>query len=157
MFAGFPPPKSKARRDDFAALAAVPASLVFFESGPRLAESLADMAAVFCGREAVIGRELTKMFEEFRRGALPDLAKAAALAEPPKGEIVVVVAAPAPQAGVTESDIEAGRADTELRRALARLPVREAVQEVAAVLAAPRRPLYQRALFLKGQSSKGEA
>jgi 16S rRNA (cytidine1402-2'-O)-methyltransferase len=152
MFAGFPPPKSKARRGDFAALAAVPASLVFFESGPRLAESLADMAAVFGAREAVIGRELTKMFEEFRRGALPDMAKAVALGDQPKGEIVVVVAAPAPQAGVTEADIEAGRADTELRRALARLPVREAAQEVAAVLAAPRRPLYQRALYLKGQA-----
>jgi 16S rRNA (cytidine1402-2'-O)-methyltransferase len=152
MFAGFPPPKSKARRDDFAALVAVPSSLVFFESGPRLAESLADMAAVFGARQAVIGRELTKMFEEFRRGSLPDLAQAAAMGDPPKGEIVIVVGAPAPQASVTEADIEAGGADAHLRNALARLPVREAAQEVAAILDAPRRPLYQRALILKGEA-----
>jgi 16S rRNA (cytidine1402-2'-O)-methyltransferase len=152
MFAGFPPAKSKARREDFAALVAVPASIVFFESGPRLAESLADMAAVFGAREAVIGRELTKMFEEFRRGSLPDLAQAAAIGDTPKGEIVIVVGAPPPQASFSEADIEAGSADAELRRALARLPVREAAQEVAAILGAPRRPLYQRALLLKDQA-----
>ncbi len=152
MFAGFPPPKSKARREDFAALVAVPASLVFFESGPRLAESLSDMAAIFGARQAVIGRELTKMFEEFRRGALPDLARAAALGDAPKGEIVIVIAAPPPQVSITEADIEAGTADAELRSALARMPVREAAQEVAAILDAPRRSLYQRALLLKDQA-----
>lgn len=152
LFAGFPPPKSKARRDDFAALAATPASLVFFESGPRLAESLADMAAVFGARDAVIARELTKMFEEFRRGSLADLAESAARAAPPKGEIVIVVGPPAAEATLSEADIADGKADIELRRALARLPVREAAQEVAGVLAAPRRPLYQRALALKGKA-----
>ncbi len=152
MFAGFPPPKTKARREDFEALAAVPASLVFFESGPRLSESLADMAAVFGAREAVIGRELTKLFEEFRRGPLPDLAKAAALGDPPKGEIVIIVGAPTKAAGLSEADIEAGGADAALRNALARLPLREAAQEVAGALDAPRRPLYQRALILKGNA-----
>jgi 16S rRNA (cytidine1402-2'-O)-methyltransferase len=149
LFAGFSPPKSKQRRETFLELAGVPATLVFFESGPRLAESLADMAAVFGARPAVVGRELTKMFEEFRRGDLPALAAAAALGDPPKGEMVVMVGPPEAREAMSEADIEAGAADHDLRAALARLPLGQAAQEVAALTGAPRRLLYQRALALK--------
>lgn len=150
LFAGFPPPRAGARREDFASLSGAPAALVFFESGPRLAESLADMAAIFGPREAVIARELTKLYEEFRRGRLDELAVAVATGEPPKGEIVIILAPPAPAETMSESDIAAGRADAALREALARLSLREAAQEVADALEAPRRALYQRALTLKG-------
>jgi 16S rRNA (cytidine1402-2'-O)-methyltransferase len=149
LFAGFPPPKSKQRRETFLELAGAPATLVFFESGPRLAESLADMAAVFGARPAVVGRELTKMFEEFRRGDLEALAAAAALGDPPKGEMVVMIGPPEAREALSEADIAAGRADEDLRAALDRLPLGQAAQEVAALTGASRRLLYQRALTLK--------
>ncbi len=73
LFVGFPPPKSAARRTFLAELAGVRATLVFFEGGSRLADSLADMAAVLGGdREAVVCRELTKLYETFYRGPLGD-------------------------------------------------------------------------------------
>jgi 16S rRNA (cytidine1402-2'-O)-methyltransferase len=149
LFAGFPPPKSKQRRETFLELASVPATLVFFESGPRLAESLTDMAAIFGGRAAVVGRELTKMFEEFRRGDLATLAAGAALGDPPKGEMVVMVGPPEVRETLSEAEIEAGGADEDLRAALARLPIGQAAQEIAALTGASRRALYQRALTLK--------
>jgi 16S rRNA (cytidine1402-2'-O)-methyltransferase len=149
LFAGFPPPKAGARREMFEELADVPATLVFFETGPRLAESLADMAAVYGDRSAAIGRELTKMFEEFRRGGLLTLAQAMAAAETPRGELVVVVAPPAPRQGLSNAAIAAGEADAALRAALATLPTRDAAQRVALETGAARRALYQRALQLK--------
>ena len=152
LFAGFPPAKAGARRQMFEELARVPASLVFFETGPRLAESLADMAAVFGAREAAIGRELTKLFEEFRRGALADLAAQLAEEAPPKGEMVVILGPPAPETAIGEAEVEAGAADAQLREALARLSVREAAELVAAQIGAPRRVLYRRALHLKGEA-----
>ncbi|MGE3142271.1 MAG: 16S rRNA (cytidine(1402)-2'-O)-methyltransferase, partial [Hyphomonadaceae bacterium] len=100
FFAGFAPAKAGARRAWLEDLAAIPATLVFYETGPRLAESLADMAAAFGPRPAVIARELTKMFEEFRRDDLASLAASYAAA-PPKGEIVVLVEGP-PEAPPTD-------------------------------------------------------
>lgn len=143
LFAGFTPPKSAARRTLFEALAPVRATLVFYETGPRLAASLADMAAVFGAREAVVCRELTKLYETVIRGSLPDLAVDPRL-QTPKGEIVVLVAA-----GET---IAAGPADVDaaLAEALARLGPSDAAAEVARALGLPRRDLYRRALALKG-------
>ena len=92
LFAGFLPPRQAARRRALAELVAVPATLVFYESARRLAESLGDMAAVLgAGRAAAVCRELTKRFEEVTRAPLGELAAARAGAPDPKGEIVVLV------------------------------------------------------------------
>ncbi len=142
LFAGFPPPKSAARRVFFAELAGIRATLVFYEGGSRLAASLADMAAVFGPREAVVGRELTKLYETVIRGPLDDLAADPRFAAP-KGEIVVLVA-PGRDEAATADD-----ADTALLDALTRLRPTEAAAEVAKALGLPRRDLYRRALALK--------
>lgn len=145
LFAGFPPPRAAARRRALAELAAVPATLVFYESPHRLAEALAGMAEVFGDRPAAVCRELTKRFEETRRGTLAALAAAYADAPEPKGEIVVVVGPPAP-AVVTEDAL-----DEALGAALARLTVKDAAAEVAEALDLPRRRVYARALELSGE------
>jgi len=143
-FAGFAPAKTKARRDFFDSLADAPGALVLFETGPRLADSLADMAAVFGDRPAAVARELTKMFEEVRRGLLPELALAAAAGDPPRGEIVVVIGPSPPPEAADEAAI-----DEALRAAMAQAPLKSAVASVAAALNAPRRTVYARALALR--------
>jgi 16S rRNA (cytidine1402-2'-O)-methyltransferase len=143
LFAGFPPPKAAARRKLFAELAPIPASLVFYEGVSRLGASLADMAAVFGPREAVVAREITKLFETFARGPLDVLAADPALAAP-KGEVVVIVG-PGEAVAASAADADAALAD-----ALARLGPAEAASEVAQALGLPRRELYRRALALKG-------
>lgn len=144
MFAGFLPPKPGARKAALEALKHVPATLVFYESGPRLAESLADLATVLGGaREAAVARELTKMFEETRRGTLDGLARHYEEAGPPRGEIVML-AGPPEEKTATAADL-----DTALRDALATMPTREAAASVAEALGLPRREVYQRALQLK--------
>lgn len=143
LFAGFPPPKSAARRTFLAEVAGVRATLVFFEGGSRLAASLADMADVLGGdREAVVCRELTKLYETIVRGRLCDLA-ADPRFEAPKGEIVVLVG-PGRETEATAADADAALAD-----ALTRLKPADAAAEVAKALGLPRRDLYRRALELK--------
>jgi 16S rRNA (cytidine1402-2'-O)-methyltransferase len=142
MFAGFPPPKSAARRTFFEELAGIRTTLVFFESGPRLASSLADMAAVFGPREAAVARELTKLYETVIRAPLSDLA-ADPRCDTPKGEIVILVG-PGREEAATAAD-----ADTALADALTRLRPAEAASEVAKALGLPRRDLYRRAMELK--------
>jgi len=143
LFAGFPPPKGAARRTFLAELAPLRATLVFFEGGSRLAASLADMAAVLGGeRQAVICRELTKLYETFYRGPLSTLAADPRL-DAPKGEIVILVG-PGQAAEATEADI-----DTALADALSRLRPAEAAAEVAQALGLPRREVYQRAMTLR--------
>lgn len=140
LFAGFPPPKSAARRKDFASLAATPATLVFYESPRRLGASLADMAAVFGGdREAAVSRELTKLHEETRRARLAELAETYAGA-PPKGEVVVVVGPPRAEAASAD-DVE-----TALRAALESMSVKDAAHTVAEAFARPRKEVYRLAL-----------
>ena len=102
LFAGFPPPKSAARRTFLEELAGIRATLIFFEGGSRLAASLADMAAVLGDREAVVCRELTKLYEEVRRGTAAELVEWATAGV--KGEICIVV-----EGGVVqEIDLETG-------------------------------------------------
>ncbi len=144
LFAGFPPARAAARRAAFAELAAVPATLVFFESAPRLAAGLADLAAVLGDRDAAVARELTKRFEEVRTGRLAELAAYYAEAGPPKGEIVVVVGPAMPGAAATD---EAG-IERDLRAALGRASLRDAVAEIAAAYGRPRREVYRQALAL---------
>ncbi len=143
FFEGFLPPREGARRARLGELARIPATLVVFESGPRLAASLADLAAVLGPREAAVCRELTKRFEEVRRGDLAALAQYYATADAPRGEIVVVTAPPA-----EEAPPEAEEVDALLRQALARASVKDAVAEVAAATGLARRDVYQRALAL---------
>ncbi len=151
FFAGFLPPRRAARRAALAGLAAIPATLVLLEAPQRLAESLADMAALLgAGRDAAIARELTKLFEELRTGTLADLAAALAVASTPKGEIVVVVAPPDPEAAARADDQEAAEAalDAALTAALERMRLSDAVAAVAGATGTARRVVYARALAL---------
>jgi 16S rRNA (cytidine1402-2'-O)-methyltransferase len=143
LFAGFLPPKQAARRDRIAELARIPATLVLFEAGPRLAATLAALAAgLGPEREAVLCRELTKLHEEIRRGDLATLADTCGDNEI-RGEMVLVVAPPpAPQ------QIGAAETETLLRQALTRVSLKDAVGEVADATGLPRREVYQRALVL---------
>jgi 16S rRNA (cytidine1402-2'-O)-methyltransferase len=143
FFEGFLPAKETARRARIAELKRIPATLVLFETGARIAASLADLAAGLGPREAALCRELTKLHEEVRRDDLTTLAREAAQASEPRGEMVIVVASPDRQAEVTAVDL-----DCLLRQALGRVSVKEAVAEVAAVTGTPRRDVYQRALAL---------
>jgi 16S rRNA (cytidine1402-2'-O)-methyltransferase len=143
FFEGFLPPKETARRTRIAELARIPATLVLFESGPRLAATLADLAAGLGAREAAVARELTKLHEEVRRGDLSSLAADYAIGAETRGEIVIVIAAPPAAEPPSAADI-----DALLRAALARTSVKEAVAEVAAATGEPRRAVYSRALAL---------
>jgi 16S rRNA (cytidine1402-2'-O)-methyltransferase len=146
LFAGFLPPKEVARRKRLGELAAVPSTLVFFESPQRLSASLADMAVVLGGgRDAAVARELTKAFETVRRGTLTILADTFANEGAPKGEIVIVVGPPLAR--------EASAEDTDalLASLLADRSLSEAAAEAAAATGLSRRILYQRALDLKGR------
>lgn len=142
FFEGFLPPKQAARRARIADLAAIPGTLVFFESGRRLSETLDDLAAVLGVRDAAVARELTKMFETVRRGSLPQLAATFAGEAAPKGEIVVLVGPPPAAAGVPD----AGELDNRIDAALARLSVKDASAVVAAETGLPRRQVYARAV-----------
>lgn len=142
LFAGFPPAKSAARRTFLEELAAVRATLVFFEGGSRLAASLADMAQVLGDREAVVCRELTKLYETVVRGRLSELA-ADPRFEAPKGEIVVLVG-PGREAEASAADADAALAD-----ALTRLKPADAAAEVAKALGLSRRDLYRRAMEMR--------
>lgn len=146
LFAGFPPAKAEARRRLFAEVATVPATLVFMESAQRLAAALADMAAALGSRDAAIAREMTKMFEEVRRGLLSDLAAHYAQAGPPKGEVTIVVAPPSAAAAPSADDVE-----RRLASALATASVRDAADQVAAETGLKRRDVYARALRLAGR------
>ncbi len=150
FFEGFLPAKEGQRRARIAELKRIPATLVLFETGPRLAAALADLAEGLGPREAAICRELTKLYEEVRRGDLAALARAAAEAGEPRGEIVLVVAPPDPQDEAQATDL-----DALIRRALERLSVKEAVAEIAAVTGRARREVYQRALELAKDRDHG--
>jgi 16S rRNA (cytidine1402-2'-O)-methyltransferase len=145
FFEGFLPPKAAARRERINALAGVPATLVFYEAPGRLADALADLAAELGPRPAAVARELTKLYEETRRGTLADLAVRYAGEAAPKGEIVIVVgpplAAPPPDADALDKAIVG---------ALATLSVKDAAAAVAAETGLPRREIYARALRLAG-------
>ena len=145
LFAGFLPPKTAARRGALGELAAVPATLLFFESAQRLTETLADMADVLGERPASVSRELTKIYEETRRGTLRELADHYATAGAPKGEIVIAVGG----ADAANQSASAESLDEQLRLALASSSVKDAAALVAAASGPPRKQIYARALELK--------
>ena len=142
LFVGFLPVKAKARAEAIAEVARVRATLVFYESGPRLAAMLAALRDGLGDRDAAVARELTKAYEECVDAPLSVLAARYADA-PPKGEIVVVVAPPGPETVAID-------ADAALVDALSRMSVGQAASEVAELTGIDRRTLYARALALRG-------
>jgi 16S rRNA (cytidine1402-2'-O)-methyltransferase len=143
LFAGFLPPKSAARRKALAELADVPATLILYESPRRAAATLADMATVLGPRPAALARELTKRFEEIRRGDLATLAATLSTEPEPKGELVLLAG---PPENAAESRAEG--LDAALAAALQGMSLRDAVQDVSARLGLPRKRVYARALEL---------
>lgn len=146
LFMGFPPPRSAARLVAFGRLraaerAGLSATLVWHEAPHRLAEALADLAAQFGVRPAAVARELTKRFEEVRRGSLPELAAHYA-ANAARGEITIVVG-PAP-----EEATDAGALDEQLRQAMTQNSLKDAAALVSIASGLPRKIVYARALAL---------
>lgn len=144
FFEGFLPAKTGQRKNRIAELKSIPSTLVFYETGPRLAESLRDLADTLGARMAAVCRELTKAFEETRRGALGDLASHYEESGAPKGEIVIVVSPPDPLA----ESVSAEELDEKLLRALKRGSLKDAVAEVTEETGMKRREVYARALVL---------
>jgi 16S rRNA (cytidine1402-2'-O)-methyltransferase len=143
LFLGFLPAKAGAKASAIAEVAPVRATLVLYESGPRLASTLDALRQGLGNREAAVAREISKRFEETVTGSLAELAARYGEA-PPKGEIVVVVAPPGEAAAAGEAEL-----DEALREAMARLSPSRAAQEVAERLGLPKRRAYERALKLK--------
>ena len=141
LFAGFLPARPKARRDAIAELAGIRASLVLYETGPRLGGALADLAAGLGPRDAAVVREISKLHEECVFGSLAELAERYASA-PPKGEIVIVIGPP-PERQASEADLDAA-----LIAALAELSPSRAAARVADLLDVPKKRAYARALEL---------
>lgn len=143
LFAGFLPVKDKARADTLAGLAGVEATLIFYETAPRLERTLRAVAEIWPTREVAVARELTKLHEECRRGSAVELAAHYA-AHPPKGEIVLLIGPP-----VAEAPQEVD-ADALLRAALAEMSPAKAAGKVAKATGLDRQSLYARAVELKG-------
>ena len=142
LFAGFLPSKDKARRDTLTELATVRATLVFYETAPRLLDTLAAVDDIMPGREVAVARELTKLFEECRSGLPAQLTEHYA-ANPPRGEIVLIVAPPGEKAFSPDD------ADDLLRAALRDQKPSQAAAEVARATGLDRKALYARAMELK--------
>ena len=140
LFLGFLPAKAKARADAIAEIAAVRATLVLYESGPRLGETLSVLAQQLGARDAAVAREISKLHEECITGTLGGLAQRYADV-PPKGEIVIVVGPPPEAMQATDEEL-----DRALDEALMRLSPSRAAAEVAEKLKIPRKRAYARAL-----------
>jgi 16S rRNA (cytidine1402-2'-O)-methyltransferase len=143
LFAGFLPSRSGERKSALEELKGIGATLIFFESAQRLAESLAAMAEVLGDRSAAMTRELTKLHEEVRRGSLAELAAHYEKAGAPKGEVTLLVGPP------PEAAPDIARIDAALKAALAFMPVKAAADLIAGLTGAPRKQIYARALELK--------
>ena len=143
LFAGFLPSRSGERKSALEELKGIGATLIFFESAQRLAESLAAMAEVLGDRACAMTRELTKLHEEVRRGSLTELAAHYEKAGAPKGEVTLLVGPP------LEAAPDIARIDAALKTALAFMPVKAAADLIAGLTGAPRKQIYARALELK--------
>jgi 16S rRNA (cytidine1402-2'-O)-methyltransferase len=148
-FGGFAPQKSAARQAWLQEFQNNSGTLVFYETGPRLAASLADMAHVLGGkRNAAVVREITKLYEESRRGSLDELVTHYNEAEAPRGEIAVILG-PALEVAASEDDI-----DALLQKALAQMSVRDAAAHVAQITGVAKKQIYARALNLSHDNSE---
>ena len=144
LFAGFLPTKDKARREVLAGLAGIDATLIFYETAPRLLRTLETLEELMPYRDIAVGRELTKLHEELRRG-LPAGLRAWYEAHPPKGEIVLLVGPPA------QEEAEPVDADALLQEALLTMKPSQAAAAVAKASGMDRKLLYARAMELRGQ------
>ncbi|WP_340587693.1 16S rRNA (cytidine(1402)-2'-O)-methyltransferase [Erythrobacter alti] len=144
LFAGFLPNKDKARRDMLGELDNIEATLIFFDTAPRLTKSLAAIDEILPGREVAVARELTKIYEECRTGSAQELIEHYT-AHPPRGEIVLLVGPP-PEVAANADD-----ADAMLRDLLATEKASKAVAQVAKATGLDRKMLYARAMELKGE------
>ena len=149
LFAGFLPVKSGRKQARLVELAAVPATLIFYESPRRVAETLATMHDVLGDRPAAVCRELTKTFEEVRRGSLAELAESYAQQDTPKGEIVVCVGPPLAQE-TTEADI-----DALLLSLAAEMGASKAAAEAARMTGGRKADLYRRLMEMKDDGREG--
>ncbi len=145
MFAGFIPNKDKARQDLFSELKAIPATLVFYETAPRIIKTLTAAAEIFAGRRLAVAREITKLYEECLTGTAEELI-ARFNDKEPKGEMVFMVAPPLKK-NDSEVDVEA-----ELRRLLADMPLKSAVKTVVETFSLNKNEVYQTALRIKNES-----
>lgn len=145
FFEGFLPPKSGQRKHRLAEIKEIPATLVFYETGPRLAGCLTDLAEIFGARTASVCRELTKAFEETRRDTLAELAAHYEANGAPKGEIVIVVS----PRGAREKTVSPDELDARLKRALKHGTLKDAVAAVAGETGIKKREVYARALALQ--------
>lgn len=148
LFAGFLPPRQSARRRTLEGWASLNATLIFFERASRLAETLADMAAILGDRPCAVGRELTKHHEEVRRGQLAELTAHYREEGPPRGEAAIVIGPPKEPLPAAET------IDARLEAALGEHPLREAAARLAAETGIARGLLYRRALALKRSKEK---
>lgn len=146
LFSGFLPNKAKARADALLELAPIKATLVFYESGPRLAASLETISEIYGDREVAVARELTKKFEEVVTGTAAELAARYA-AQEPKGEIVLIIGPPSEDAAAAD----AGDVDAALREALQSMSAAKAAGAIAKKFGLERAALYARATEIKGQ------
>lgn len=144
LFAGFLPARDKARREVLEEVATVRATLVFYETAPRLVAALGTIGETLPGREVAVARELTKAFEECRTGTAEELA-AHFRSHPPKGEIVLLVGPPVSR----ETKLESSQVDDLLRAALAEAKPSQAAAQVARAHGLDRKTLYARALELR--------
>lgn len=147
FFAGFAPAKAGARASFLQEVAGIAATLIFYESGPRLADSLAAMVKVLGDRPACVARELTKLYEETRRGRLSELVDFYAQSGAPRGEIVVVVGGQSAQAPTRET----ADLDAILSAALTQHSVKDAAAAIALETGLPRKDVYRRALELNAE------
>lgn len=150
LFAGFLSAKAGERQSTLEELKAVRATLIFFESAQRLADSLAAMAGVLGDRPAAVARELTKLHEEVRRGTLPELAAHYAKTGAPKGEVTILVGPP------QEAVVDSAKTDAALKAALAFMPVKAAADLIAGLTDGSRKALYAKALELRALELKDE-
>src|SRR5216117_3161686 len=150
FFEGFLPAKEQARRTRLAELAKIDATLVMFDSGNRVQDTLVDLADIMAGRDAAICRELTKLHEDIKRAPIAELAKAADALET-RGEFVLVIGPPRADEGVmTQHDL-----DDLLRASLSRDSVKDSVAHAVEISGRPRREVYARALEL-AKETRGE-
>lgn len=144
LFAGFLSSKAGERRAGLTELKSVRATLIFFESGGRLAPCLKDMAEILGKRHAAVAREITKLHEEVRRGDLAELSEAYAREDAPKGEMTLLVSG-----AERGTDIDFAAVDEALAKALAFMPLKPASEIIAGLLGVSRHAVYSRGLEKK--------
>ncbi len=150
FFEGFLPPKETARRARLAELARIDATLVMFESGNRVQDTLADLARLMGGRDAAICREMTKLHEDIRRAPVAQLALSADTLET-RGEFVLVIGPPAGTTTMAGDEL-----DELLRNRLKHDSVKDAVAHAVELSGRPRREIYARALELAKEAKDGD-